>query len=138
MITPNKAINEVRKLMYTVSFPYKIFAGEISTETYSSLMNAKEKFIVINALPVTFMQVQEATVNVNLYAPNKANGTTDLATLDAMLELVKPLIEDAYTDLISTELSTVTQLFEEPNYTYYNLRIETIGINLNKNQNIKP
>lgn len=138
MITPNKAITEVRRLIYSASFPYKIFAGEISTETYSSLMNAKEKFIVINSLPVTFMQVQEGTINVNLYAPNRANGTTDLATLDAMLELVKPLIEDAYTDLISTELSTVTQLFEEPNYTYYNLRIEIIGINLNQNQNIKP
>lgn len=133
MITIKTAIDEVRKLINVASVKAlvtSIYAGEIAQTEYNRAGSAKEKFITIGSLPVSFEQVQKGVVNVNLYAPNLATDVADLTTLDNILLAVKPLIEDASTTKISTELQTVS-LLSEPTikYSFYNLRVRVISVN---------
>ena len=133
MITIKTAIDEVRKLINVASvkaLTTNIYAGEVSQTEYNRAGAAKEKFITIGSLPVSFEQVQKGVVNVNLYAPNLATDVADLTTLDNILLAVKPLIEDASTAKISTELQTVS-LLSEPTikYSFYNLRVRVISVN---------
>jgi hypothetical protein len=133
MITIKTAIDEVRKLINVASVKAlvtSIYAGEIVQTEYNRAGSAKEKFITIGSLPVSFAQVQQGVINVNLYAPNLASDVADLTTLDNILLAVKPLIEDASTTKISTELQTVT-LLSEPSikYSFYNLRVRVISVN---------
>lgn len=133
MITIKTAIDEVRKLINVASVKAlvtTIYAGEIAQAEYNRAGGAKEKFITIGSLPVSFEQVQKGVVNVNLYAPNLATDVADLTTLDNILLAVKPLIEDASTSKILTELQTVS-LLSEPTikYSFYNLRVRVISVN---------
>lgn len=133
MITIKTAIDEVRKLINVASVKAlvtSIYAGEIAQTEYNRAGSAKEKFITIGSLPVSFEQVQQAVINVNLYAPNLSSDVADLTTLDNILLAVKPLIEDAYTLKISTTLQTAT-LLNEPTikYSFYNLRVRVISVN---------
>ena len=133
MITIKTAIDEVRKLINVASVKAlvtTIYAGEIAQAEYNRAGGAKEKFITIGSLPVSFAQVQQGVINVNLYAPNLASDVADLTTLDNILLAVKPLIEDASTTKISTELQTVS-LLSEPTikYSFYNLRVRVISVN---------
>lgn len=141
MITIKTAIDEVRKLINVASvkaLTTNIYAGEIAQAEYNRAGGAKEKFITIGSLPVSFEQVQQGVVNVNLYAPNLSIGVADLTTLDNLMLAVKPVIEDAYTVKIATELQTATLLSEPSiNYSFYNLRIRIYAHNLNINQNIQ-
>lgn len=141
MITIKTAIDEVRKLVNVTSVKAlvtTIYAGEIAQAEYNRAGGAKEKFITIGSLPVSFEQVQQGVVNVNLYAPNISSGVEDLTTLDNILLAVKPVIEDAYTGKITTDLQTVSLLSEPSiNYSFYNLRVRIYAHNLNINQNIQ-
>ena len=133
MITIKTAIDEVRRLINVASVKAlvtSIYAGEVSQAEYNRAGGAKEKFITIGSLPVSFEQVQKGVVNVNLYAPNLATDVADLTTLDNILLAVKPLIEDASTSKILTELQTVS-LLSEPTikYSFYNLRVRVISVN---------
>ncbi|MBK7097780.1 MAG: hypothetical protein IPH58_04820 [Sphingobacteriales bacterium] len=133
MITIKTAIDEVRKLINVASVKAlvtSIYAGEVSQTEYNRAGTAKEKFITIGSLPVSFAQVQQGVINVNLYAPNLSSDVADLTTLDNILLAVKPLIEDASTSKIITELQTVS-LLSEPTikYSFYNLRVRVISVN---------
>ena len=133
MITIKTAIDEVRKLINVASVKAlvtSIYAGEIAQTEYNRAGTAKEKFITIGSLPVSFAQVQQGVINVNLYAPNLSSDVADLTTLDNILLAVKPLIEDASTSKIITELQTVS-LLSEPTikYSFYNLRVRVISVN---------
>jgi hypothetical protein len=133
VITIKTAIDEVRKLINVASVKAlvtSIYAGEVSQTEYNRAGTAKEKFITIGSLPVSFAQVQQGVINVNLYAPNLSSDVADLTTLDNILLAVKPLIEDASTSKIITELQTVS-LLSEPTikYSFYNLRVRVISVN---------
>ena len=140
MITPKTAIDEVRKLINTSSVKSlvsNIYAGEIAQGEYNRAGEAKEKFIVINSLPVSFGQVQEGVVNVNLFAPDLVNGVADYSVLDELLLAVKPLTDDGYTNKLSTKSENVS-VVQEPTikYHYYDLRVRVYAHNLNTTTNI--
>ena len=133
MITGDIATEEVRKLINVPSVKALVSAisdGEISSTEYKNLSDAKKTFIAIRDLPTSFDQVQQCVVNVNLYAPNLLSDVADRKTLRNIFLAVKPLIEDAYTSVISTKLETMT-LFSEPTikYSFYNLRVRVISVN---------
>jgi len=140
MITPGKAIQELRKLIWVPSVKSvvnKCFTGEAALELFDQATNAKETFIVINSLTLDFDQYQEGVLNVNMYAPD-LSGVTNWAALDAIHAVVKPLIENAYTDLLITELGNINVLKEEEKkYSFYNQRVIVHADNVNQNLNLK-
>jgi len=140
MITPGRAITELRSLIWVPSVRAvvsKCFTGEVSLENFDQALDARELFIVINSLTLDFDQEQQGVLNVNMYAPDKS-GVTNWGALDSMHAVVKPLIEDAYTNLLSTQLGNLNVVKEESKkYTFYNQRVQVFADNLNINQNIK-
>lgn len=142
MIDIEVAIQKVRNLLNVQSVKSlvaEIIAGEPAQAKYNSLANAKSKFIVVNSLPISFSSVQKGVVNINMYVPKTVSGTPDYLALKQILLAVKPLVEDAgdgvfycYVD----EKSTLS-LLEEPsiNYNFYNLRVQVVGFNIEKQTN---
>lgn len=140
MITPYKAIKEIRSLLWVnelKSLVSNVYIGKISLQEYDKAFNAKEKFIVINPLTLDLDQFQEGVVSVNIYTPDKA-GVTDFETLDSIHEVVKYLLEDAFSGVISTSLGSIRDYREDDKkYSFYNQRVTVYADNVNQNQNIK-
>lgn len=139
MVDEKILVDELFKLIYVAEVKAfgKIYVY-ISDAEYQKATAAKESFFTIGTLPVYFGQIQQATANINCYAPNLKSGLRDRAKLSNMLLAVKPLIEDAYTPLISTEFTTA-QVISEPSIPYHfnNIRVKIFSVDVDKKQNIK-
>ena len=136
MITPLRAIEEVRTLINVpsvTSLVSRIYADEATINDLDAVMAAKQKFIAVNCLEHDFDQIQTGTVNVNIYVPDLPGGKRDIISLDAILLAIKPLLEDATTDNISTDLGRPTILKEEGKpYSFYNQRVNIFSDTLDQ------
>lgn len=133
MITQGDIIDDIWGLLNVEpvrTLAPKIFKEGISTGVFEGLKQSKACFIDINCLPLSFGQVQRCVVNVNLYAPNKANGLANTAQLNELLKVVYPLLEDQSTDHLLTTVEQVSKIPEE-NYHYYNVRVLVHAENIN-------
>ncbi|MCF3107323.1 hypothetical protein LL912_00890 [Niabella sp. CC-SYL272] len=133
MITPFSALQQIRGLIWQPAvraLVTGVYTGEIALTEFDRATAAKEKFIAINFLTTDFAQVQTGVLNMNIYCPD-VSGIADGESLDAVLLAVKPLLEDAYTNDLNTELGTLTELkLDDKKYTVYNQRINVYAPNL--------
>lgn len=125
-------IDDIRKI---INIP-EITALVSAIRPFESLptdFSNKSKFIVINMLAGTADQMQQGTVNVNIYVPDYADGYADVSNLRSITNAVYPLLDGAYTDFVSLEITNTPKTYKEtdvPGYHYTNLRIRFYNPNV--------
>lgn len=137
MITLLTAMTEVRSLINVpavTSVVDQIIIGRFNPEQADKLFNENKTFIVVSFLTLDFEQVQEGVVNVNIYKPFKY-GVPDYLGIDEVFQLIKPLLEDATTNNISTSLGRPFIEDMENHYTMYNQRVNVMSVNVDQYQN---
>lgn len=135
MIHPVTVIENIRTFIDVPSvnaIVSAIISGEPPLSVYTELGNLKQNFIIINSLPVTFGRLQKGVANINMYAPD-VSCVADKTALNLILQVVKPLVEDAGDGYFFTDIGNGEwmQLLKEPaiNYHFYNLRVQVFGAN---------
>ena len=101
--------------------------------------DSRNEDIVVNTLPITGSDLQQAIVNVNIHVPNVSvsiNGKPDndqpnMSKLQAICDAVIPLLVDAYTDDISISIQQQS-LLSEPQFKehFVNIRLQIYSPNI--------
>lgn len=105
---------------------------------YQRLLNSVKEDIVINSLPITNGQIQNAVVNVNIHVPNKkvgADGVQDSSQPDSarLKELSNQVINVLDNSWGAGYNYSIQQqnIIQDNNDYYSNIRVQFVWVNVN-------